>query len=288
MTSDVWFIYNRERLGEKNANFIAILKEKAEKLNLKIDILDVGRFIISTEDNGKLYYKGELVKTLPKIAFNRAPSAIELLRFLELKGVNTINNSESIVTVNNKFKTHCLFTKHNIKTPKTIYTPSKRISYNTLKGIFGPSFIAKDNTGSLGEGVFLIKNENDFKNLPKIKKYIYQEYIESSFGKDLRIIVLGDKILGGVMRSSSNKKEFRANLAQGGIAQKIEITKEIEIIAKKVQNIFNLEFFGLDLLIDKDGLTVCEINAVPGLKSFRYIKDVSISEEIYKYIQKEL
>jgi len=90
------------------------------------------------------------------------------------------------------------------------------------------------------------------------------------------------------MRSSSNKKEFRANLAQGGIAQKIEITKEIEIIAKKVQNIFNLEFFGLDLLIDKDGLTVCEINAVPGLKSFRYIKDVSISEEIYKYIQKEL
>ena len=63
----------------------------------------------------------------------------------------------------------------------------------------------KENEGSQGKGVYLIENEDDYNNVyQKINdEYFCQEFIESSYGMDIRVYVLGDRVLGCVKRISA-------------------------------------------------------------------------------------
>ena len=279
---DGWFIYPTKGLGEKNIHFINILKEKAKKFNVSIKMIDLGKMKVSTENGGELIYEKKRVENFPNFAFFRCAGGVEIARFLESRDVKTINNSNVMTTAVDKFKTGMILANNGIRTPKTIFTQSRKISYKTLSADLGEKFIVKDNFGSRGRDVYLIKNQEDFNKIDR-KNKIYQEFIESSHGKDLRILVLGRKVLGGVMRSANNKEDFKANLSQGGIATQIEITPEIEELALKVYDLFGFDFLGLDLLFDESGYTVCEINTNPGLKSFNAMDNIAISDEYFKY-----
>ena len=285
---DGWLIYSLD--GIRNTkNFIDTMLNKAKVNNLNVELICSRSCIIKSGQENELYINGEKVITYPKWAFMRTMN-ITLGRFLKSKGVTVINDPEAMVIAKDKMRTHMILSENNIATPDTVTIFKKTVTYKEVSNIMGnSSFVAKDKQGSQGRGVYLIHNEEDFKIVRKRTKegkiFIYQEYIESTKGKDLRVYVLGNKVLGCVMRQSSDKEEFRANISQGGTSVSFPVDKKIKDIALKVASVFNFEFTGIDLLFTEKGYTVCEINSIAAFKSLNSLPDVTFSDEFYEYIK---
>ena len=119
------------------------------------------------------------------------------------------------------------------------------------------------------------------------RNFIMQEYIESSVGKDIRINIIGDKIIGAMERS--NPSDFRANITLGGEGRFIELNKEQEEIALNAHKAFKLDFSGVDLLYGSKGEPIlCEVNSNVNYVSFEQASGINFSGLLLDYIVENL
>lgn len=83
----------------------------------------------------------------------------------------------------------------------------ERYDYNDYKQKFGEVFIIKNKFGSQGIGVYLITKEEEYDrliNTIETKDFIIQEYISESYGNDVRAYVIGNQVIGAVLRKNEN------------------------------------------------------------------------------------
>lgn len=146
-------------------------------------------------------------------------------------------------------------------------------------------FIVKAKLGSHGDHVFKIENEKDLNNvLSKYKKedLLVQEFQTSGF--DLRVIVLGGRVLG-IMKRTPGAGSFLSNFSQGGSVERFETEIEIEKLAIKTARHFKLDFVGVDIMRGNDGMwKVLEVNRACQFKGFEKATGVNVAREIISFI----
>ena len=180
-----------------------------------------------------------------------------IAKLLELAGFKLFNNADAINICDNKMLTHLSLTNKGIKMPKTINYPLRYgagsdagFHQRVLKEL-GLPIIIKHYYGSLGEQVFLAKDKKSFYEMTATlvnTPHLYQEYIASSSGRDLRIVLIDHKIVASMQRNAQIAGEFRSNIETGGIGLQVEIPPKFAEMAIKVSKILNLDYCGLDLL----------------------------------------
>lgn len=272
---DVWFLYSTYTYNKKTeSGYIDKLFEMAKKYNLNIDVKDTHKFVVVTGERNEIYYDGKLVTDFPKYIIVRR-FEIFLGRAFELAGVKVLNSVQAMVDSKNKLKTHQILTSAGVLSPKTIYIVPRRnltnIKYEIICEKLGSTrFILKWIYGAQGKHVHFIDNEETYNTL--VEKYkgkvLCQEFIEASFGTDIRAYVIGGKYIGAAVRKSNGG--FKSNLAQGGEALPFDYTKEVEDLSVKAATAANLDICGVDILKgENEKLYICEVNCVPGFKSIK-------------------
>lgn len=133
----------------------------------------------------------------------------------------------------------------------------------------GLPIVAKTLSGSQGVGVMICKDaEQTNTSLESFHKLevdvLLQRYIESG-ARDIRVIVVGDKVVSAMKRTG--KKDFRANISQGGSGEAVELSEADQALCIKASQVLGLEFSGVDLIKDQEGNSfVVEVNGNPGSK----------------------
>ena len=119
--------------------------------------------------------------------------------------------------------------------------------------------VVKSLSGSFGARVFLAENKKQFEQLLKMAQItnskfniIIQEFIKDSYGKDLRVFVVNNKVVGCMLRQSVDD-DFRANITRGGEGFPYEVNDQIEWISSEASKALDLDIAGVDLLFDGDG-----------------------------------
>ena len=127
----------------------------------------------------------------------------------------------------------------------------------------------KPDSGFGGIGVELIHNGQELKDyfatLSYGQAYVAQEYIATSKGRDIRVVVLHGRYYLSMERHASNPDEFRSNVHVGGTTQEKTLTEEEKVFCEKVASIFDLPIIGLDLMIGDGEYVLAEVNAFPGM-----------------------
>lgn len=250
--------------------------------------------IVVTEDssssifvNGKPAVLPDFV--LPRMGAGTTYFALAIIRHLERLGVPCINGSESIETVKDKLFAHQRLAANNLPVPKTMLLKFP-VNMSLVESTFTFPVVIKTLSGSLGRGVFLAESKKQFMDLARMievtspgTNIILQEMITTSRGRDLRIFVVGGKVVGCMERKSCGD-EFRANYATGGTVSPYELTDEIEWLALESTKVLGLDIAGVDLLFGESGFKVCEVNSSPMFKGLETCIDVSIPKIIYDYI----
>ena len=244
------------------------LIEEFEKQEIKIRVVnpqDVDIFV-DRDDRKSILVAGKS-RTLPDFVIPRTGSGTTyfikaIIRHLERLGVILINGSDSIDNVKDKLYTQQVLGQSSLPVPKTLLVKHP-IDIDFVEKNIGYPAIIKTLSGSFGAGVFLCENRTQLRQLLKMAEItkpsyniIIQEFIKESFGKDLRVLVINGKVVGCMMRQSTDD-DFRANITRGGEAIPYQIDDDIEWISGECARLLNLDIAGVDLLFNDGKYVIC-------------------------------
>lgn len=221
---------------------------------------------------------------------------IRLGKALEGAGLRLFNCAEAVKICDDKSLTMLALMNSGIKMPKTIIAPMtySNIGYtdttflNQVESL-GYPMVVKECFGSFGQQVYLVHNRRELDELVNQKKgtaLLFQEYIKSSCGRDIRINMVGGKPVAAMYRY--NDDDFRANITNGGKMKPYTPTDEQIAMAKKVCDMISLDFAGVDLMFgEKDEPIFCEVNSNAHFKSIYDCTGINVADAIIKYIDEE-
>ncbi len=220
---------------------------------------------------------------------------ILLAEYLENQGIPVYNSAKTIQVCDDKRKTHLALQKEKIPMPRTIFAPMTyenvgftRIEFLERTKELGFPLIVKEAYGSFGAQVYLVNSESELREqIEKLftTEILFQEYVEYSKGRDIRLQVVGDNVIGAIYRYSET--DFRANLSAGGKMKNYEPTKEECNLALQAAKAVGADFAGVDLLFGKKGPMVCEVNSNAHFKNLLECTGVNTAEHIIKYIKEQ-
>src|SRR6185312_14700244 len=96
--------------------------------------------------------------------------------------------------------------------------------------------------------------------------YVFQKFIATSRGRDIRVNIVGGEIVAAMYRHSES--DFRANITNGGVASEVGLTDAQRALAISAAEAVGAEFAGVDLLFgDNEEPLVCEVNAAAHIRN---------------------
>lgn len=209
-----------------------------------------------------------------------------LINDLATKSYNNIDSFEDYV---NKFVQIQRLRSNDFLIPKYILSCASPTLYDVLSSTLQQPFVAKGLESSMGREIYLIRDKKDYfelaKQYPTEKEWLFEEFIESSFGQDLRLFSIRGKVLACMKRTSET--DFRANVALGASVSNVRIDDTLQRIAKDIYEQTQLDFIGIDLLFGREQYYLCEINVMPGLEGIEAASGINIAREIIKTIKND-
>jgi gamma-F420-2:alpha-L-glutamate ligase len=275
------------------------LIEEFQKQDIDIQLVDPNTIdiFVNKENRQSVLVNGESLP-LPKFVFPRTGSGTTyhikaVIRHFERMGVPVINSSDAIDNVKDKLYSHQILAQSNLDIPKTMLLKHP-IDVDFVEKHIGFPAIVKTISGSYGRGVFLAETKKQFRQLLTMAELtkpsyniVIQEFIKDTWGKDLRVLVVNNKVVGCMMRQSTDD-DFRANLTRGGEGIPYEVNEQIEWLSAESSKALKLDIAGVDLLFDNGGYKICEVNSNPGFEGMEQYTKKNIAGEIVSFIKLKL
>lgn len=252
--------------------------------------------LVDPSDSDRIWCRGESV-ALPQFAvaaFFDDPGGMDydfaLMRQLGSLGVVCINPVEGMLNAHDKLRTLQILSAGGLPVPRTMLW-HKGLDARTVEARLGLPLVMKLLDGSRGEGVILIRGAAELANHLEMLQFggatgriIFQELIEASSGRDLRVYVIDGQARACMQRQSGSADGFKANLSRGGSAQAFPMSDAIRNLAEASAGLLGLVVAGVDLLFTETGFVVCEVNSVPGFKGIEAACNVNIAAEVLNCI----
>ena len=141
-----------------------------------------------------------------------------------------------------------------------------------------PPLVMKPIDGKGGKDVTLIESGA----VPEKEGYVYQKPA-SELGKDLRVWLIGGKVIASVLRES--KTDFRANFCLGGDARIYELSEEETALVYKISDLLEYDYIGIDFLFNNGKIVFNEIEDSVGARMIYNLTHIDIIEEYCSYIK---
>jgi len=290
-----WILYfkDHDHVGGKDYGVSRLLEAaQAKGIELKVYRPDQFELVVSRGDCKSILVDGKMTPVpdflIPRLGSSTTYFALAIIRQLERLGVYVCNSSVTIETVKDKLHMHQLLAHSNLPTPKTMLLKFP-VDIEVVKREIGFPVVVKNITGTEGNGIYLCQSEDKFTDLMELiysnspaANIILQEFIASSSGRDLRVFVVGGKIIGCMQRISTTG--FKANYSRGGTVEAYDLTPDAQWLATETARLANLDIAGIDLLFAENGYKVCEANSSPGFKGLEQVMGRNIAEQIMDYV----
>lgn len=243
-----------------------------------------------------LHYNGKQLPRfdaiIPRIGAPITSYGTSIVRQFDMTGALCLNSADSIYRSRDKLLAHQVMARHGLPMPITAFASSPKNTEDLIKLVNGAPLVVKLLKSSQGKGVVLAETKKAAESVIDAFRgidadFLVQEFIGESEGSDIRCLVLGSKVIA-TMQRSAEPGEFRANIHQGGSAEKVKITKEERQMAVKAAKAFGLSLAGVDILRSNKGPLLLEVNSSPGLKGIQQVNEKDLAQEIIGYIEKKL
>lgn len=298
----IWYLWNREAGGPENESYeCSRLIEEGRKRGHSVAIYSPAqfKFMVGNNDHQQIFIDSE-PHELPDAIVCRMGSdttylATAILRFMMRKGVTVINTPRSIERSMDKLLTMQKLAASNIAIPKTIFSKCP-VDSKLVEQQIGFPVVVKTLKGTVGAGVYLSETPDSLRDLTELlvnqgvvdmSPVLFQEFIATSRGRDIRVFVVGGKILACMERKATDGG-FKSNIGRGGVGTPILMTEEMKKISLDACEVLGLEIAGVDLLFAEDGLKICEVNSAPHFKGLETYCNVNAAESIYTYIEERV
>ncbi len=276
MSSSLSILYDTIRWEEK------ALFDAAKKKGVDAQMVDCKSLTVNLDEKEEKY----------DTAIQRCVSYYRSLHStaaLEGKGVNVINCLNTSILAGNKLFTHMLLLKKGVPTPFSAVAFSEEAALDYLDKN-GYPMVLKPTVGSWGRMIALLKDRDSAEGIMEIREKmhpIYQVYYLEEFvnrpPRDIRAIMVGDEVVAAIYRYSG-EGQWKTNMALGGKAEPLKVTKEMEEICIKAKEAVQGQIVGIDLMESNEkGLVVHEVNNTTEYKNTVRVTGVDIPALMIDY-----
>ncbi|MFN3257143.1 MAG: RimK family alpha-L-glutamate ligase [Ilumatobacter sp.] len=273
------------------------LKSAALERGHTCKVLNTLRFAIDLAGGEPdLQFRGKRLSdydaVLPRIGASITYFGTAVVRQFEQMDVYTPNTANGIANSRDKLRATQILSRHDIGIPATSFVRDKADVLPAIELVGGAPVVIKLLEGTQGIGVILAPDkkvaEAIIETLQSTKQNVLiQQFITESKGRDIRALVVGDRVVGA-MRRTAQGDEFRSNVHRGGSVEAVQLTAEYEETAVRAAQIMGLRVAGVDMLEGNDGPLVMEVNSSPGLEGIERATDLDIAGAIVDYIANQV
>ncbi len=268
------------------------LVEAAEKAGHTAIVYDPFGFYLQIGGNGnQITYHGKPADNcdvvIPRLSSATARYGGEVVNQYEWLGIPVVNSAHAIADARHKFRSLRILAQHGLPIPPSLTVGSATYLEDITHEIGEYPFILKPFYGTHGMGVMLLDTPTSLTSTVDAlcdmhRDYIIQSFIAEAAGVDIRILVVGGKVIAAMKRRAVNG-EFRANIHQGANGEAITITEEYKQIATAATDALQLNIAGVDLLQTKNGPVILEVNPSPGFEELQAVSGIDIAEAMIAF-----
>lgn len=255
-----------ERLdAEINKVFIEQLQKAAVQQNMQLELV----------------FPDELTSLSSNIQFvwNRSRQSFVAQHF-EQQGIRVFNNARTNELANDKLLAQQFVQQLHIATIPT---------WQTLEEIETFPVVLKSVDGHGGKEVVLCETKAILLEQQKAfehKRVIFQPFIESN-AQDVRVWMLGDNVLGAVLRTG--RSNFKSNYTLGGTIETFELTPTLTSAVTAIATAIQSDYIGIDFLKGANGVFMFnEIEDPVGAKSYYDLYNDQLPTTLIAYIKTQL
>ena len=269
------------------------LVEAAKNRGHKAKVLNTLKFSIDLQSgNPELYYKLKLLEhydaVLPRVGASLTYFGTAIVRQFQQMDVFSANSADGILNSRDKLRSFQILSKHNIGIPPTTFVKDKLDVLPAIERVGGAPVVIKLLEGTQGIGVLLAHTLEMATSIIELlqsqkQNILIQKFVAESKGKDIRAIVVGDRVIAG-MRRVAKGQEFRSNVHRGGSTEAVELDDVYKETAVRATRIMGLGVAGVDMLEGKDGPQIMEINSSPGLEGIETCTKFDIAGSIIDHM----
>ena len=199
------------------------------------------------------------------VVINRSNNYV-IAKHYESKGVRVFNGAKFTRLANDKQLCYDFMQEHGVEIMPTRYST--------------PPFVKKPRDSHGGNGVVMCSDSAEYD-----EGFVCQKPA-SDLGRDVRVWVLGGKIVASILRVSTT--DFRSNYCLGGSAQMYSLSADEQ---GRVQKIIDLvtplgaEYYGVDFVFDNGRAIFNELEDAVGARMIYDLTDTDIIEMYIQYIK---
>ncbi|MEQ8818710.1 MAG: RimK family alpha-L-glutamate ligase [Sumerlaeia bacterium] len=273
------------------------LREAAEAHGHRLDMLDTLRFSLGiSHHRPSLFYENKAVPNydavIPRIGASITFYGLAVIRQFEQMGVSVQNESLAISRSRDKLRSMQILSRHDVGIPTTAFVRAREDVLPAIARIGGAPVIIKVLEGTQGIGVILADSvkiaQAIIETLQSARQNVLiQKFIAESKGKDIRAIVVGDRVVAA-MRRKAVGDEYRSNVHRGGTTEGVTLSPEYEHTAIRAAQIMGLSVAGVDMLEGETGPQVMEVNSSPGLEGIEKCTGVDVAACIIEELEHQV
>ncbi|MDR3318112.1 MAG: RimK family alpha-L-glutamate ligase [Clostridiales bacterium] len=278
-------IYNQFLISAKFSEINVLYADAAKRLGIGIDMRS----------------NAELAVRLPVDKSDRPDydfalfldKDVRLAEHLEGLGLRLFNNAAAIAACDDKSLMYAALSRAGLPFPHTVIAP---FAYNnlgytdynflgTVIKLLGFPLVVKECFGSFGAQVYLASDSRELKTIVRRignKPHLYQRFVAESAGSDIRINVVGGRVVAAMRRR--NLGDFRSNISRGGTASPYAPDSAETGLALAACNALGVDFGGVDIFYSDGVPIVCEVNSNCHIKSIMDATGISVADLVMKYI----
>jgi len=211
------------------------------------------------------------------------------LRVLNSWGVPTVNTAAVAESCGDKLITSALLNQHHVPQPRNAIAFTPESALETIES-FGYPVVLKPVVGSWGRLLAKINDrdaaeailEHKF-TLGSVQHSVFyiQEFI-SKPGRDIRVTIVGDRVLTAIFRKSEH---WITNTARGGEGEICPLTPEIEQLSLDAARAVGGGVLAIDLIEHpQKGLLVNEVNHTMEFHTVQPLSGIDIAGEIVSFV----
>lgn len=216
-------------------------------------------------------------------------SGLYALRLLNAFGVPTVNTAAVAEVCGDKLTTSAMLAKAGVPQPRNMLAFTPEAALEAIEA-FGYPVVLKPVVGSWGRLLAKINDRDAAEAVLEHKAtlgsvqhsaFYIQEFIEKP-GRDIRAIVIGERVLTAMYRKSEH---WITNTARGGEGELCPITPDIEELCLKATAAVGGGVLAVDLVEHPEkGLIVNEINHTMEFHTMQPLSGIDIAGEIVEYV----
>jgi ribosomal protein S6--L-glutamate ligase len=232
-------------------------------------------------------YDASIVRTMPSGSLEQIIFRVDVLHAAVANGVRVINPPRAIETCVDKYLTNVRLAKAGLLTPPTHLAQRADDAMAAFERL-GRDVVLKPIFGSEGRGMVRLTDPETawrtFHVLENTGQVIYQQQFICHPGWDLRAFVIAGRIVAAMKRSS--RGDWRTNVALGGMAERIDLSRDQAKLAIAAAEAVGCPIAGVDLLPGPHGeMYVIEVNAVPGWRALAAATGADVAREVIEHLE---